>query len=197
MSEQDKEKWDTRYRAGAYADRKHASDYLKVALEQIGPVPETARALDLACGAGRNTLYLASKGYEVDAVDVSQVALQRAQQSALASGTQGINWIEHDLDDPLPGQYCDYDLIIMMRYLDLALLESMATRLSPGGYLVCEVHLQTDEAVAGPKSADFRAAPGELLTAVSGLEVEDYFEGLVSDPDGKIVSLARVLARNS
>jgi tellurite methyltransferase len=197
MSEQDKEKWDTRYRAGAYADRKHASDYMKVALEQIGPVPESANALDLACGAGRNALYLASKGYEVDAVDVSGVALQRAQQSALASGTQGITWIEHDLDNPLPGQYGDYDLIIIMRYLDLGLLESMATRLSLGGYLVSEVHLQTNEAVAGPQNADFRAAPGELLAAVSGLEVVDYFEGLVSDPGGETVAVARVLALSS
>lgn len=194
MSQQDKEKWETRYRAGAYADRKHASDYLKVVLEQIGPVPEAARALDLACGAGRNALYLSSKGYKVDAVDVSQAALQRAQQSALVSDAQEITWIEHDLDDPLPGQYGDYDLIIIMRYLDLGLLESMATRLRPGGYLVSEVHLQTNEAVAGPKNADFRAAPGELLSAVSGLEVVDYFEGLVSDPDGETVALARVLA---
>ena len=67
MSEADRKRWNERYKAGAYGQRTHPSALLATMVEQWLPVRGGARALDLACGAGRNALYLAEQGYQVDA----------------------------------------------------------------------------------------------------------------------------------
>ena len=197
MSNGDRTKWDTRYREGAYAERGHPSVFLVDCLSII-QLPVN-KALDLACGAGRNALYLASLGFDVDAVDISAEALLRGSQAAEAASFKTISWIEQDLDDGLPAEPSDgverYGLVIMMRYLDVALLRSAAKCLVPGGYVLAEVHLQTDQQVAGPSSANFRAAAGELKTAALGLEIIQYAETVCHDPDGSTVALARLLAQ--
>lgn len=201
MSEADRNKWDTRYREGAYSGRPHPA---AIVAEYASRIPDPGRAtavdgpraLDLACGAGRNALYLAGLGYRVDALDVSSEALARGKQAARETGlSASVSWIGHDLDHGLPGDIPDYDLIIIVRYLDLSLVEAAAGRLRPGGHLLCEMHLESDEPVAGPRNPAFRARPGELRRAAGGLEIVEYREGIIRDPDGRPVSLARLLAR--
>ena len=101
MSDEDRKKWDTRYQDVAYAARRHPSVYLVECLSVIRP--PVMQALDLACGAGRNALYLASQGYHVDAVDIASAALQRGRRAAQAASLSHINWIDQDLDEGLPG----------------------------------------------------------------------------------------------
>lgn len=202
MSDADREKWNARYRQGAYAGRPHASELLtEIAPELFATQRAVAgdaaelRALDLACGAGRNALYLADLGYRVDALDVSAEALSRGEEAARARGLE-ISWIVHDLDQALPRRLPDYDLVALFRYLDLSLIAAAAERLRPGGCLVCEAHLQSDQPVIGPRDASFRAQPGELLAAAeaAGLEVAEYWEGATQDPDGRAVALVRLVA---
>jgi len=81
-----------------------------------------------------------------------------------------------------------------MRYLDLSLVQAAAQHLRPGGYLVCEVHLVSDEPVIGPRDANFRAWPGELRSAAGDLEIVEFWEGRTKDPDGRDVALARLVA---
>lgn len=200
MTTEDRDKWEARYRAGAYRDRTNPSELVA---EYVPDVIATQRAangaegeleaLDVACGAGRNALYLASLGYRVDAVDISAEALARGEQAAREAGLR-ISWIQWDLDQGLPRGLGDYDLIVIVRYLDLSLLASAAERLRPGGYLICEAHLTTDRPVIGPRDQNFRAAPGELRGAAVGLQVVEYWEGHTSDPDGRAVALARLVA---
>lgn len=194
MSDSDREKWQARYREGAYVARTHPSAYLVHALSVMERI--TDKALDLACGAGRNALYLASQGYHVDAVDIAVEALRRGRQSA-ADGLIGtVNWLEHDLDQGLPSALEEYSLIVMVRYLDLSLMQAAVKHLVSGGYMLVEVHLQTDQDVSGPSGKQFRAAAGELAAAAEteGLNIVDYSEGIITDPDGSKVALARLLA---
>jgi tellurite methyltransferase len=202
MSDADREKWDTRYRQGAYTGRPHPSVLLaEVAPEILATQRAVAgddavlRALDLACGAGRNSLYLAELGYQVDALDISSEALSRGQEAARARGLE-ISWIVHDLDQALPRRLPDYDLVVLFRYLDLSLIAAAAEHLRPGGCLVCETHLQSDHPVIGPRDANFRAQAGELRAAAeaAGLEVAEYWEGETQDPDGRAVALVRLVA---
>jgi SAM-dependent methyltransferase len=200
MSSDDRDKWNHRYREGAYRDRTHPS---AMVAEYVPDVIATQRAtsggdleleaLDLACGAGRNALYLASLGYRVDAVDISAEALARGEQAARTAGFR-ISWTAHDLDQGLPRALGDYDLIVIVRYLDLSLIAATAERLRPGGYLICEAHLKANQPVIGPRDPNFRAGPGELRDAAAGLQVVEYWEGLTSDPDGRAVALARLVA---
>jgi tellurite methyltransferase len=204
MSDADRDKWNERYRAGAYAQREHPSVLVadhagEIAATQSAAAGDGAllRALDLACGAGRNARHLAALGYAVDAVDISAEALQRGAALAATAGSgrpASISWIEHDLDLGLPRGLGDYALILILRYLDLSLVAAAAERLRPGGYLLCEAHLVTDAAVIGPRDRAFRAEPGELRQAAAALEVVEYWEGIVRDPDGRDAAVARLVA---
>ena len=77
MSQSDRDKWDQRYREGAYAARKHPSALLVEWLPKLAIDASEPCAIDLACGIGRNTLYLAQQGWRVSAVDISGVALDK------------------------------------------------------------------------------------------------------------------------
>jgi tellurite methyltransferase len=200
MSSTDRDKWNVRYRAGAYAERAHPSLLVAETVPDIVSTQRAAsgadaelRALDLACGAGRNALFLASLGYRVDALDIAAEALARGAATARSRGL-GVSWLEHDLDLGLPRGLRGYDLILIMRYLDLSLVAAAAERLQPGGYLVCEAHLVTRESVIGPRDPTFRVRPGELRTAAAALDTVEYWEGMSTDPDGRAVALARLVA---
>ena len=75
MAQTDRQRWDARYRDGAYEQRVWPSAYLQQCVPLIAPTQLGVRALDIACGRGRNSLYLAQQGFAVDAVDVSSVAI--------------------------------------------------------------------------------------------------------------------------
>jgi tellurite methyltransferase len=206
MSEQDRTKWNARYRDGAYESRVHASAIVERwapdALESAARAGRgnsgatRARALDVACGAGRNALALARIGFAVDALDVAEEALQRARATAVARGLT-VDWRRVDLDDGLPAEFTGYDLIVVIRYLNRALLPLLADRLCPGGLLVCEIHMATELDVIGPTSPQFRLDPGELTGLVPGLAMVEQAEGVFDDPDGRAVALARLVGRRT
>jgi SAM-dependent methyltransferase len=192
VSAAERDKWDARYRDGAYESRTHPTALLAQWLPRLA----RGRALDVACGAGRNSLFLAAHGYAVTALDISAVALERgrtiAEERALS-----IEWLYGDLDDyvesVLPSG--SFDLIVWVRYIHDTLMPSLIARLAPGGTLLCEQHLATTAPVAGPTSPQFRLAPGVLERSARGLTILHSHEGLVADPDGRTVALAQLVAR--
>lgn len=190
MSEEDQRKWNARYRQGAYQSRPHPSAFLAECADLL---PSCGRALDVACGAGRNALFLARRGLVVDAVDISPVALERGRRSA---GTLPIHWLEADLEAGFAPAH-EYDVIVNIRYVQLDLLTALLPSLRPGGALVVEQHLlwAGNEKVTGPENPAFRVAPGALSRLAGNLEVQRQDEGLVTEPDGSVVALARLFAR--
>ena len=189
MSQLDREKWNQRYRGGAYSGRLHPCAFLEAWIDEI-PV---GRAIDVACGAGRNALYLARRGFDVDAVDISGEALDRAREVAQISNLK-LNWLEHDLDERLELD-ASYQLILIVRYVNLPLIRQLAANLAPGGFLICEQHLVTEAEVVGPGNPSFRVRPGDLLAAAEGLRVRHLEESLVQEPDGQTAALARLVAQ--
>lgn len=192
VSAAERDKWDARYRDGAYRDRTHPTALLGEWLPRLG----RGRALDVACGAGRNALYLAANGFAVTALDISAVALARGQRSAAERGLS-VEWLCADLDDDpdnaLP--HGGFDLIVWVRYVHRALMPHVIARLNVGGTLLCEQHLTTPAPVVGPTSAGFRLAPGELTRSAETLTVLHSYEGPVVDPDGRPAALAQLVAR--
>ena len=190
MSAAERDKWDARYRDGAYEGRTHPTALLA---EWLPRIPR-GRALDVACGAGRNALYLAASGFTVTALDISRVALQRGRSAAAERGL-GVEWLWADLDEDLESALPagPFDLIVWVRYVHRALMPHLIARLAAGGALVCEQHLKTDEPVAGPTSAEFRLAPGELRRSAQTLHIEHDYEGLTVDPDGRSVALVQLI----
>ena len=190
MSAAERDKWDARYRDGAYRERTHPTALLADWL----PRCPRGRALDVACGAGRNALFLAANGFAVTALDISGVALERGQHAAAGRGLD-VEWLQADLDDDprrtLPAG--PFDLIVWVRYVQRALLPHVVARLRAGGLLVCEQHIAADATVAGPTNRSFRLAPGELERSANSLELLHSYEGLVVDPDGRTVALAQLV----
>jgi tellurite methyltransferase len=190
VSAAERDKWDARYRDGAYEGRSHPTALLAEWL----PLLERGRALDVACGAGRNALYLAANGFDVVALDISRVGLERGRGAAAERGLV-VDWLYADLDeepaDALPAG--PFDLIVWVRYVHRTLMPHLIARLGSGGTLVCEQHLRTDDPVAGPASAEFRLAPGELRRSAQTLHIKHDYEGLAVDPDGRSVALVQLI----
>jgi tellurite methyltransferase len=201
MSQADRDKWNQRYRDGAYVARKHPSALLAEWLPRLTLRGGTPGALDIASGSGRNSVYLARQGWHVCAVDISEVAL--AQVAATAKDESlDINCVQRDLEagEPRVGELRSegpFDLALVIRYTNLPLVSRLTEVLVPGGYLLVECHLITDPGadVVGPSDQRFRVAPGELRSAVPGLEVIEYHEGIVEDPDRRRAALAQLVAR--
>lgn len=190
MSEEDRKKWNKRYAEDSY----HKNNPVTLVEDWLPKLP-VGRALDVACGAGRNAILLAQAGYRVDAVDISAEGLKLARQKA-EHQAPGINWIEQDLDQPHRFD-TDYDLIIVMWFVNLELITRLCDCLAPGGYLLCEEHLITEQEVIGPQNPSFRVAPGDLRDAVTGLEILLYEESIETIPEGEQIASARLVAKKS
>jgi tellurite methyltransferase len=190
MSQQDLDKWNQRYAEDSY----HKNNPVTLLQDWLPKLP-VGKALDVACGAGRNSLFLAQAGFQVDAIDISPLGLDMARAKADDQGI-GINWVVQDLDQVYRFDE-NYDLIVIMWYVDLGLISRLCECLAPGGYLLAEEHLVTDREVIGPTSSNYRVAPGELREAVSGLDVLFYQESIETIPEGGQVASARVVAKNN
>ncbi|MFC3956913.1 class I SAM-dependent methyltransferase [Halovivax cerinus] len=144
------------------------------------------RALDVATGRGRNAIFLARRGWTVDAIDISRAMLDPARRRADDRGVS-VNWILADVDD-----YCfrpsAYDLVTISFFDTRQRLEAIRNALAPGGVLCYEHHLVTRDARAGP-GARYRFQPGELRTAVDDLVVDHYDEDLA---DRRVELIAHV-----
>jgi tellurite methyltransferase len=154
-------------------------------VEQVACGPR-GRALDLAMGNGRNAIYLAQQGYEVDGIDLSEEAVRRAIASARSLGLS-INGIIADLDQ-FPLAPDRYDLICCFYYLARPLFPSMKTALRPGGKIIYQ-SVTTDECLFNP---DFRKEwcleRNELLNAFRDLRILYYEESTVPSTVAKGMS---------
>ena len=179
MGRADQQRWDERHAVAGPAPGPAPPEALR-GREQL--LPLGGRALDVACGRGTVAVWLAARGFVVDAVDVSPVALAAGEALAAEHATS-VGWWCHDLDDGLPdGCAGPYDVLVCQRFRDPAGYPALAARLAPGGLLVVTVLSEVD---AGP--GPFRAPAGELRAAFGALHVLHD-----SERDGE----ARLVARN-
>ena len=126
-------------------------------------------ALDIACGIGRNTHYLAEKGFLVDAVDISDYALGEVKNLAT------INKIETDLDT-YNLELNKYDLILNINYLSRRLFPQIKEALKSGGTLIFETFIVAHGDFAQPSNPEFLLRKNELLHAFIGLDIVYYEE---------------------
>ena len=191
MSETERLEWDRRYTDGDYRPRTWPSPFLERWIDQF----PAGRALDVACGAGRNALRLAEAGHQVEAVDISSSAINMARAEAEDRGLE-VNWTVADLDDADLGT-SRYDLITVIRYVNRHMWPRLVDALAPNGWLLIEHHLLTAANVDGPRSPEFRLAPQELLEAFSALRILHYEETIeAARRERESYALARLVACN-
>jgi SAM-dependent methyltransferase len=145
--------------------------------------------------AGRNALFLADRGYQVDAVDISEEALATARDRA-AERSLNVEWIRADLDeyDLREGVY---DVVVVNFYQALDLLPDLKEALAPSGFLLYEHHLQSAEPVdRGPSGDRYRFRSNDLLRACLDLMILHYEEKTRTDDDGRTAAIVTLVARD-
>jgi len=149
-------------------------------------LPASGDALDVACGGGRNAIWLAGQGFATTAVDRDAATIaalnERARTAALP-----LRAVVMDLEGAVPPPLGDaaYDVIVVTHYLHRPLFPSLLAALRPGGALVYETFLRAQAARGRPTNPDFLLEPGELRRLVAPLDILDWREG---DFDGRMVA---------
>jgi len=158
------------------------------------------RALDVAAGRGRNSLFLASVGFAVDAVDRDEQALAELMAAARTRGLDGITTRTMDLEgDPHAGQALGvdrYDVIVTFLYLHRPLFPALLVALKPGGLLIYETFLIDNHLRYGhPRRKEFCLEHNELLGLAGGLRIVLYEEDTYGRAEDRGRALtARLLA---
>ncbi len=141
------------------------------------------RALDLACGRGRNAVYLAREGFRVEAWDRDAQALEELRSITESLGLTAITTRPVDLEQAPEIPPASFDLITVFYYLQRDLASQIVRALKPGGILVYETFLiDNHERFNHPRRREFCLNHNELLSLFGGLRVLAYREGaLVPD----------------
>jgi len=149
MAQEDKERWDEKWQNHPMPD-----EPIKLVSEYASLAPGL-QALDIACGMGRHSRYLASKGFEVDALDISSVAIAQLQN------IPHIHAKEVDFDTyTLPKE--KYDLIVCTYFLERRLFPQMIDALKPNGIILMETFLYHPDNERTTSNPAFLLNEGEL-----------------------------------
>lgn len=153
-------------------------------------------ALDIAMGNGRNAIYLATRGFDVDGVDVDPVVVERARVAARRLGAP-IRAVVGNVED---GTYIvpieTYDLITVFNYLHRPLFRDIKDGVLPGGTVVFQTFTTEQPRFGNPDNPAFLLRPGELRDVFSDWEILHYREGVDEGLPGESPkALAGVVAR--
>ena len=146
-------------------------------------IPKGGLILDLACGAGRHTVLLASLGHQILAVD-RDISMMETLKSAL------IQTLKLDLEDsewPLLKQ--EFSAIVVTNYLYRPFLDELPKMLCEGGVLIYETFAEGNAQFGKPSNPNFLLKPGELLALAqrSGLKVIAYEDIYLDQPKPAMV----------
>jgi SAM-dependent methyltransferase len=167
------EQWDERYRSTDLVWGTPPNRWVERELADLAP----GRALDLACGEGRNALWLAARGWQVSAIDFSAVALDkgRALESRQAPPTR-VGWVHADATTYRPAEHVDLALLC---YLQLpraewrAALIRAADALGSGGTLLVIGHDSTNiaDGVGGPQDPAVLFTAADVVADLAGTDL--------------------------
>jgi SAM-dependent methyltransferase len=180
--------WNRRYEGKELLWSAEPNRFLVEEVAALAP----GRALDLACGEGRNAIWLAEQGWSVDAVDYSDVAIDKARRVGEARGVE-VRWVRDDVETYVPSPA--YDLVIVF-YLQLpwesmrGVIRRAEAAVAEGGTFLLVGHDLTnlEEGHGGPKSPTVLYTPDDVAAELSELRVVEAARRLrpVETDDGTV-----------
>jgi SAM-dependent methyltransferase len=185
----DQIRWDKRFGKKGFTLGKDPNPFLKKYIRLLSK----GKALDIATGEGRNAVFLAQHGFEVDALDISDRGLKKAKKLAREKGVK-IKTFLVDL-----GQYEiekeRYDLIANFYFLKRRLIPRIKQGLRKGGRVIFETYLLEHRTLGtgGPKQAKYFLKPNELLRLFKNFRILFYREGIFRE-GGKRKAVASLIA---
>ena len=183
MAQADKEKWDKKYKNAPIQDNpiKLITDFAKLATG--------TKALDIACGMGRHSKYLVSIGFDVDALDISSVAIESLQN------IPHIHPKEVDLDT-YTFKKDHYDLIVCTFFLKREIFPKITTALKGGGIFIYETFLYHPDNENAPSNRSFLLEEGELeVTFAHEYDIMHLSEYWDEDLEGAKTMKAALVAK--
>jgi tellurite methyltransferase len=178
-----------------------ASSLLPPYLPTLALACDRAPALDLACGTGRNGLYLLARGVPVvfadrDSECLDQISRQLEAKPFTRQKQQGRTWqVDFEFPGTRPLEAQSFGAILVFRYLHRPLLHDIKEAVIPGGLLIYETFTVEQARFGGPRNPDFLLRSGELRECFSKWNILHYFEGIEHDPDsGEPRAIAQLVA---
>jgi 2-polyprenyl-3-methyl-5-hydroxy-6-metoxy-1,4-benzoquinol methylase len=188
--EADRIKWNQRFESEDTYLGERPSPFLSREIERIRRLAPGKRALDIACGEGRNSVFLAQQGFLVTALDISDVGLGKAARRASGAGV-AVDFRQVDLDGYRFTE--QFDLIINFNFLLRGLIPEAVQALSPGGLLIIDTIMESPELLAAHTPA-YLLRQGELQRICGELEGEVLFS---EEKQEEETPTARVLFRKT
>ena len=185
----DQRRWDKRFGKKEFALGKKPNSFLKKHIHLL----TRGTALDIATGEGRNAVFLAQHGFEVDAVDISEKGLRKARQLAREKGVK-INTFAVDL-----GRFQiekeRYDLIANFYFLKRRLIPRIKKGLKKKGRVIFETYILDHRKLGtgGPKQAKYFLKSNELIRFFNNFRILFYREGIFRE-GGKRKAVASLIA---
>lgn len=169
----DSDAWDEKYSASELVWSAEPNRFVAAELDDLPP----GRAVDLACGEGRNSLWLASKGWDVVGVDFSRVALDKARSIAERRGLH-VDWVLADVTTYQPPAGA-FDLVLVA-YLHLAaaamrsVFESAVAATAPNGVVFVIGHDITNiaDGYGGPQDPAVLYGPDDVTAHLNGVVID-------------------------
>ncbi len=177
MSIEDKVRWDKQHES-TRSSAEPSAFLREIFATEAWPIPR-GRALDVACGKGRNALFLAERGFDVTAVDISPVALEEGRRYA-AEKNLAVTWQQADLERIQLAENA-YDLVVNFNYLQRSLIPPIKASLRVGGSIIFETYLIDQPSIGHPKNPAYLLQHNELLNFFRDYRVLCYREGRFSE----------------
>ena len=169
-----KESWNERYAGGKYS----SAEPHKLLINLAGKL-KAGKALDLACGVGRNAIFLAEKGWQVTAVDNSAVGIGIAKQRAKEKSVK-VDFRTADLEkNEFEIKENAYDLICDFYYLQRNLFPRIKSGIKQGGIVIAAIHIYGETEEAG----EFLLKEGKLRSIFKDFKILHYHETSLTDAD--------------
>lgn len=178
MSSEDKKRWDAKY-----SNNPAPINVLDV-VKRYATLALGSKALDIACGKGRNSKFLAEQGFEVEALDISEVAINSLE------GIENIDAQMVDFDSYTLKENA-YDLIVCTYFLERKLFPQIKSALKKDGILIFETFMHHEENTKTPSNRAFLLEKGELEQSFSEgfkmIKLNEFMdEGICGDKSMKI-----------
>ena len=185
----DQKRWNERFREKDFTLGKDPSPFLK---KYIHRLPK-GKALDVAAGEGRNAIFLAQHGFDVDAIDISEKGLNKARRFARDRGVR-IRTLVANLDE-YKFEKEKYDLIANFYFLKRSLVPKLKKALKKGGKIIFETYTLEHRTLntSGPKQTKYFLRPNELLRLFKDFHILFYREGIFKE-GGRRKAIASLIA---
>jgi len=159
------------------------ADLVKQFLPLIKQTLVHGRVLDLACGNGRNGLFLLAHNLPVVFADKDAAALEQVSQLAALHQAKA-EFLELDLEAPgeRPLDGHEFEVILVFNYLHRPLVPAIKKCLAPGGLLLYETFTEQQASIGRPRNPDFLLKPAELFSLFQNWGIIHSNEGYSADP---------------